>query len=132
MTCCSPFLLLANRTAPCQLEVIDFGNNSIPDGDEKVYELLAHLPLAHPSIISIKLGGALQALFPPLSRQLTFMLEFGAMHVITYCRQSDFVRLGGDFVQCEQGPCQSSDPWLVREDFPPVSQTKSLAMLCRP
>jgi hypothetical protein len=45
-----------NRTAPCQLQSIDFADNTIPNEHDKVYECLARLPLAYPTITSINSG----------------------------------------------------------------------------
>ena len=110
-----------NRTVPCQLQSIDFGNNKLSNEHDKVYESLACLPLAYPTITSIGLGGALLCCIH------AFMLTLFLMHVctcccyITCCRQQDCVWLGGEPVQCEQGPCRSPHPWPLREDFPPVS-----------
>jgi hypothetical protein len=69
------------RTVPCQLQSIDFANNIISNEHDKVYESLARLPLAYPTVTSINLGGAL------LCCIRAFMLTLFLMsHVCTcYC-----------------------------------------------
>jgi hypothetical protein len=59
--------------------VVDFGFNNIPNDDDKIYESLAHLPLMHPSIININLGGMLAV----LCMYASLILEFTADNSIS-------------------------------------------------
>ena len=51
------------------------------------------------------------------------------MILLTCFRQSNYIRLGREFVQGERGTLWPSDPWLVREDFPLVSRNQDFVIV---